>query len=72
LIESHFDLVRTVQRTFTITMSEDLDLQLVEPPIAFGRIPIAQYCMSGFIVNQGIDGSAWRYARFLNRIDAVR
>lgn len=43
LISKHSDAVATVPKTLAVAMSRDLDLQLVEPPIAFPSIEIAQY-----------------------------
>jgi DNA-binding transcriptional LysR family regulator len=43
LIAKHSDTVVTMPRTFALAIAADLDLQLVEPPLAFPRIEIAQY-----------------------------
>ncbi len=42
-IAKHSDVIATVPKTLAVTMSQDLDLQLVEPPIALPKLQIAQY-----------------------------
>jgi DNA-binding transcriptional LysR family regulator len=43
LIAKHSDVIATMPRTLAVAMSHDLDLQLVEPPIALPKLQIAQY-----------------------------
>lgn len=43
LISKRTDAIATIPRTLALSMSLDLDLQLVEPPLEFPKIEIAQY-----------------------------
>ncbi|AUT61825.1 LysR family transcriptional regulator [Paraburkholderia terrae] len=43
LISRNSDAIATIPRTLALGMSRDMDLQVVEPPLDFPRIEIAQY-----------------------------
>jgi DNA-binding transcriptional LysR family regulator len=43
LISKHSDAIATIPRTLALSMSQDLDLQFVEPPLEFPKIELALY-----------------------------